>query len=113
MNASGALAFVKKNGVVLMSARGPVPNLAQALAGGPIRGSWWAHPKSRLMYRVFGAVCDSRQVLVCRLVVGKVTLVHRRSLPALVRLARRRPKRGLAAIREEHTALGKHRVRVT
>ena len=113
MTRDGALAFVKKHGVVLVSARGPVPNLAQALAGGPIRGSWWGHPKARLMYRIFGAVSDSRQVLVCRLVGGKVTLVHRRSWPALVRLAGRLPKRGLAAIREEHTALGKHRVVVT
>ena len=113
MTRDGALAFVKKHGVVLMSARGPVPSLAQTLAGGPIRGSWWAHPKARLMYRVFGAVCDSRQVLVCRLVGGKVTFVHRRAWPALVRLAGRLPKRGLAAIREEHTALGKHRVVIT
>ncbi|MGD0225399.1 MAG: hypothetical protein ABSF71_23980 [Terriglobia bacterium] len=68
MNEREALAFVKKHGVVLMSARGAVPNLAEALAGEPIRGSWWGHPKSREMYRVFEAVCDSSQVLVCRLV---------------------------------------------
>ena len=58
-------------------------------------------------------MCDSDQVLVCRLVEGKVTFVHRRLWPALVRLAGMLPRRGLAAIREEHTARGKHRVRVT
>jgi len=68
VNEREALAFVKKHGVVLMSARGAVPNLAEALAGEPIRGSWWGHPKSRERYRVFEAVCDSSQVLVCRLV---------------------------------------------
>ena len=105
--------FVRKHGVVLMSARGPVPSLAEAIAGGPIRGSWWGHPMSRHMYQVFEAVRDSKSVLVCRLAGGKVTFVHRRLWPALVRLAGRLPRRGLAAIREEHTARGAHRTVVT
>lgn len=109
MTRTEALAFVKRHGVVLVSARGPVPNLAQAIAGAPIRGSWWGHPKSHHIFRVISAVCDSNEVLVCRLVGGKVTLVHRRLWPALVRLERRLPKRALAAIREEHTARGHHR----
>jgi len=113
VNGREALTFVRVHGVVLMSARGPVPNLAEAIAGGPIRGSWWGHPESRRMYRVFEAVCDSGQVLVCRLVGGKVTFVHRRLWPALVRLAGRLPKRGLAAVRQEHTASGAHRTIVT
>lgn len=113
MNGRSALTFVKRHGIVLMSARGPVPNLAAALAGESIRGSWWAHPKSRHMYRVFEAVCDSGQVLVCRLVGGKVTFVHRRLWPALVRLAGRLPRRSLAAVRDEHTARGTHRTVVT
>ena len=113
MNGREALTFVKKHGVVLMSARGPVPNLAEVIAGEPIRGSWWGHPKSHHLYRVFEAVRDSSEVLVCRLVGGKVTFVHRRLWPALVRLGVRLPKRGLAAIREEHTERGHHRTVVT
>ena len=111
MTAKQAIAFVRKHGVVLMSARGPVPNLAQAIAGEPIRGSWWAHPKSHSIFRLCGAVCDSTDILVCRLVDGKVTYVHRRLWPALIRLARRLPRGRLAAIREEHTPQGRHRVR--
>ena len=34
------IAFVRKHGVVLASAKGPVPNLADAVAGEKIRGSW-------------------------------------------------------------------------
>lgn len=113
MTAREALNFIKKHGVVLMSARGPIPNLAEALAGEPIRGSWWGHPKSLHMYRVFETVCDSNQVLVCRLVGGKVTFVHRRLWPTLVRLGSRLPKGGLAAVREEHTTRGSHRTVVT
>jgi len=109
VDARAALAFVKKRGIVLMSARGPVPNLAEAIAGEPIRGSWWGHRMAHPMFRVFEALYDSKEVLVCRLVGGKVTFVHRRLWPALVRLSGRLPKRGLAAIREEHTARGHHR----
>src|SRR4030095_7234834 len=32
---------VREQGIVLQSARGPVPNLAEYVAGEPIRGSWW------------------------------------------------------------------------
>src|SRR5712692_1129559 len=93
-----------------MAARGPVPNLVHAIAGESIRGSWWAHPSSHQIYRVLGGVYESGQVLVCRLVGGKVTMVHRRLWPALVRMSGRLPKAGLVAIREEHTARGSHRV---
>jgi len=47
-----ALAFVERHGVVLQAARGPVPSLAEAVAGGRIRGSWWGHPKGHEIFRV-------------------------------------------------------------
>jgi len=108
-----ALAFVRRHGIVLMAARGPVPSLAEAIAGGPFRGSWWGHPLGGRMFRLFEAVADSRDVIVCRLAQGKITFVHRRVWPALVRLAKHFPKRALAAIRQEHTAFGRHRNVVT
>jgi hypothetical protein len=106
-----ALAFVKKHGVVLQAARGPVPSLAEAVAGAPIRGSWWGHPKGHEIFRAAEAVSDDPDVLVCKLVDGKITYVHRRLWPALVRLADRLPKAGLARVRNEHTATGAHRSR--
>jgi len=109
MTGRQALAFVRRHGVVLMAAKGPVPSLAEAIAGGPYRGSWWGHPKGREMFRLFGAVCDSPDILVCRLAGGKITFVHKRLWPALVRLAGRFPKGVLAAVREEHTGSGAHR----
>ncbi len=113
MNGRDAVSFVKKHGIVLMSARGSVPNLAEAVAGGRIRGSWWGHPMSHQIFQILETVRDSEQVLVCRLAGGKMTFVHRRLWAAMVRLAGRLPKRGLAAIREEHTARGHHRTAVT
>jgi hypothetical protein len=106
-----ALAFVKKHGVVLQAARGPVPSLAEAVAGEPIRGSWWGHPKGHAIFRAAEAVSDSPDVLVCKLIEGKVTFVHRRLWPALVRLASWFPRAQLAKVWNEHTATGEHRSR--
>lgn len=111
MTPRAALAFVRRHGIVLESARGPVPNLAQAVAGAPIRGSWWAHPRGHEIFWLTRAVRRSRSVLVCRLVAGKITYVHRRLWPAIVRLAGSFSPAALAAVHEVHTPSGRHRVR--
>ncbi len=111
MTPRAAIAFIRRRGIVLEGARGPVPSLAAAVAGAPIRGSWWRHAKGREIFALTRAVRDSADVLVCRLVGGKITYVHRRLWPALVRLAPRFDRSGLAAIREVHTAQGRHEVR--
>jgi hypothetical protein len=108
MNADEAMAFVLEHGIVLVSAKGPVPRLTEAIAGEPISGSWWAHPKSHRIFGVLQALGDSPDILMCRLVSGRVTLVHRRLWPALVRLANRFDRDRLAQISEEHTASGRH-----
>jgi hypothetical protein len=107
------LAFVKRHGIVLQAARGPVPSLAETIAGGPIRGSWWGHPKGHEIFRVAEAVSESPEVLVCKLVNGKVTYVHRRLWPALVKLAARFQKGQLTQTWNEHTPTGRHRSRRT
>jgi hypothetical protein len=101
--------FVGRHGVVLASGKGPVPNLAEAVAGGPIRGSWWGHPKGGEIFSALGIVADSPEVLCFRLVEGKVTLVHKRLWPALVRLAEELGRERLTAIRQQHTETGAHR----
>ena len=47
MSAKKALAFVKKHGVVLVSAGGPAPKLVDFIAGEAVKGSWWGHQKGR------------------------------------------------------------------
>src|ERR1700674_4812492 len=113
MTAKQALAWVKKCGIAVESARASVPGLAQVVAGEPLRGSWWAHPKGKEIFRLSRAVRGSPDVLVCRLVDGKITYVHRRLWPALVSLAGRFSKARLAALHEVHTAAGKHKLLVT
>jgi hypothetical protein len=107
-----AMVFVKSQGIVLQAARGRAPNLAEFVAGAPIRGSWWGHPRGKAIFDAANVVVDSGDVLVCRLVGGKVTFVHRRLWPALVRLADRLPEGGLDQISEEHTPSGRHERRV-
>jgi hypothetical protein len=73
MGTEDALAFVATNGAVLEAARGPVPSLAEEIAGEHFRGSWWAHPLSHTIFAGIQSVRDDPDVLVCRLVNGKVT----------------------------------------
>lgn len=105
-----SVSFVETHGIVLESGRGPVPNLAAAVAGEPIRGSWWGHPRGHEIFAATRAVRSNCDILVCRLLNGKVTYVHRRLWPAIVRLADEFAPERLAAIREIHTTSGAHQV---
>ena len=110
MTPDQGIAFVNAHGVVMESARGPLPSLARAIVGGDVHGSWWAHPEGKRIFQVTRAVRASPEVLVCRLFGGKITLVHERVWPALVQLAGRfRPER-IARLTEQHTSTGRHRI---
>lgn len=108
MTPTEAFAFVATQGVLLEAGTGPVASIAEVVAGGPIQGSWWAHPLGRQIFAVTRAIRDCPDVLVCRLIGGKITYVHRRLWPALVRVANRFPAAALAQIHEVHTPSGKH-----
>ena len=111
MNAADALRFVERHGVVLESAQHiRVPSLAEAVAGAPIRGTWWSHPKGKAIFAATRAVREAPDVLVCRIVDGKISFAHERVWPALVKLAAEFPRKDLARIRETHTESGAHRV---
>jgi hypothetical protein len=106
-----ACGFVQRHGIVLASAKHAlVPSLAQEIAGAPIRGSWWAHPKSHAIFRALSAAARSTDIVFTRLVDDKRTLVHARLWPALAALAKagRIDPARLAKVTEEHTASGKH-----
>lgn len=103
-----SLSMVHTQGVVMESGAGAGTSLAEAIAGAPIRGSWWAHARGKEIFKVTRAIRSCPDVLVCRLVGGKITYVHRRLWPALVRLAKRLPPSGLAQICEIHTPSGQH-----
>lgn len=108
MDAQAALAFVREHGVVLVSARGPVPTLTHAIAGETIGGSWWGHPQGKHIFAVLSQVADAPEVLVCRLVDGKLTLVHRRLWPALAAASAAFAPARLARVTQVHAANGRH-----
>src|SRR2546425_11060288 len=101
MTPRGGLAFVRRNGIVLEGGRGPVPNLAEAVAGGPIRGSWWGHAQGKKIFLLTRAGRDAPDVLVCRLVGGKGAYVHRPLWPAIVRFAKAFGRPHLGGPRED------------
>lgn len=107
-----ATRFVEEHGVVMATARGPVPSLAEAIAGGPIKGSWWGHAKGKAIFAALESL-DERDVKFFKLIDRKVTIVHRRVWPALVRLADELGTELLAEIRQEHTASGAHKNVIT
>ena len=111
MSAAVALRFVEEHGIVLESARhATVASLAEAIAGEPLRGTWWSHPKGRAIFRLTRSVRESPDVLVCRLVDDKISFAHARLWPALVRLSDRFAPARLARLSEKHTASGAHRL---
>jgi hypothetical protein len=111
--AEAAIEFVRDHGIVLEAARGQAPSFSDTVAGAVIQGSWWGHPQGKLIFRLTRAVRDSGDVLVCRLIDGKITYVHRRLWPALVRLAPQFKKEDLASLRDVHTSSGVHKLVTT
>ena len=107
--------LVEKNGVMLASARGAVPNIAEVVAGAPIIGGWWAHPKGKAIFAALSEIDDSDDIRCFKLIDGKITFAHRRVWPALVRLGRDGavPTDKLAAVQQEHLPTGEHRNFIT
>jgi hypothetical protein len=103
------LAWIRDRGVVLQSARGPVPNVAQFIAGEPIRGSWWGHPAGKEIYAILTLLDESTEIVSTRLINRKVTLLHARVWPGVVRVSEHLGPAHLGAIHSEHTSSGAHR----
>jgi len=108
MTVDAALSLIREHGVVLVSAKGRAARLTELIAGEPIRGSWWAHPASHQIFAALQAISASKDILTCRLIDGKLTLVHRRLWPALVRAADLFSAFQLAQVRQQHAASGHH-----
>ena len=104
-----------------------LPSVAGIIAGEPLSTSWWSHPKGRAIFARMRKLED--EVLITRLVGGKVTYVHERLWPAFLAIAmsnaswqrdglpadatnRELQQRLLVAAREVHTESGKHEIEV-
>lgn len=71
----------------LLVADPSLPCLATLVAGEPIRGSWWGHPAGKAIYALADELQRRPDVMVVKLVGGKLTYVHERLWPALLAVA--------------------------
>jgi len=70
------LAALRDVGFLLVSDRA-FPSVGGLITGGPVKGSWWSHPLAHIIFGVNELLEDHGDVLICKLVDGKVTFVHR------------------------------------
>jgi hypothetical protein len=78
-----ALEALREHGLLFVTdAR--LPNLATIVAGEPVRGSWWGHPRGGDIYAVASLLDAHAEVGDARLLSDKSTWVHQRLWPALV-----------------------------
>ena len=101
--------MLTERGMLLESARGPIPNVAELVAGAPIKGSWWGHPAGHTIFDAINELADSPDVVPR---ASRERQDHARPSSGVARARTRRlafPAERLASITEEHTASGAHR----
>lgn len=69
--------MLKRTGFLLESDP-RLPSVATLIAGEPLRGSWWSHPRAQVIFQVNEQLEDHKDVLIMKLISGKVTFVHRK-----------------------------------
>jgi hypothetical protein len=79
--ASLILDAVDGNGMMLVH-DSVLPSVTSLVAGEPVTGSWWSHPKANSIYNALGEIED--QVATVKLVRRKETLIARRLWSDLV-----------------------------
>ena len=83
------LAKLKEHGLLLQTDAN-LPNVCALVAGAPVRGSWLAHARSREMFQVNHELAEHPDVLVSKLISGKITYLHRTLWPAVIVIGRAR-----------------------
>lgn len=77
---------LKKWGLLLESDP-KLPSVCRIITGEPMKGSWWSHPMAQTIFQVNERLDDHPDVLIAKLLAGKVTFVHRQCWPALLAVA--------------------------
>ena len=77
---------LKKWGLLLESDP-KLPSVCRIITGGPMKGSWWSHPMAQTIFQVNEQLDDHPDVLIAKLLAGKVTFIHRQFWPALLVVA--------------------------
>jgi hypothetical protein len=111
MTPEQALKWFREHRIVMEAAHvDGVPSLAESVAGGRVKGSWWGHPKGKLIFALSNALEDSGELVALKLIEGKTTYVHKSLWPALLRVVTDpgAPKELRVHVASVHTESGKH-----
>lgn len=61
-----------------------LPSVCTLITGEPLKSSWWSHPLAQIIFQVNAQLEDHQDVLITKLVAGKVTFVHRKLWPEIL-----------------------------
>jgi hypothetical protein len=90
---------LKKLGLLVVSDT-TFPSVTRLITGERMKGSWWSHPLAHTIFNVNEMLEDHKDVLIVKLVSGKVTFVHRTLWPNLYAIGTARDEwqmKGLSA----------------
>ena len=69
---------------ILLEADAQLPSVVALVAGEPIRGSWWGHPRGHDIFHACQHLREHDEIVTAKLVSKKVTYVHRNLWAMLV-----------------------------
>jgi len=85
------LSQLKKFGLLLESDP-RLPSVSTLITGSPLHSSWWSHPLAQTIFHVNGQLDDHPDVLVTKLIAGKVTFVHKKLWPEILAIGTARER---------------------
>jgi hypothetical protein len=90
---------------LLLSTDPKFPSVSGLVVGDVGGRSWWAHPAAKLMFDLSCRLHDHPDVLMVKLISGKVTYIHRPLWPAIVAIGTAREKWQMDGLSKEAKAL--------
>ena len=82
-----------------------LPSVTGLVAGDTGGRSWWAHPQAKQMYGLSCGLRDHPDVLLVKLISGKLTFIHRPLWPAIVAIGTAREPWQMDGLSKEAKAL--------
>jgi len=95
---------LKRGGLLLIQDKS-FPNVVTHFTHESLSSSWWSHPQSMEIFSNLRAIASHPDVLLAKLIDGKVTIIHRRLWKALLAVAMARDPWQLKGLSTQAKAL--------
>jgi hypothetical protein len=105
MDAKHQLLIKLEEGGLLLVQDRSFPSVVAMVTGETLRGSWWAHPRCHEIFGCLNTIAADPDVMVTKLIQGKVTFVHRRLWKAVLSVALARDRWQTVGLSPEAGAL--------